>query len=714
MKLKLKMQHDETDCAAACLEMILNYYGKKVSLRELRLNAGTDIQGTSGYGIRLCAEKNGLSCKGFTAPEKSMIMQIPFPAIFHIKENGMEHYVVVQKIKKQIIYIFDPAKGIIKQKLTDFFKRWSGIFFLCSPNKTFTKNLDESKSLFKFLYLLKPYKSLLYKILFSSIILSLFGIFISFYFRFLIDEVLYSEIKSTLNLSSICYLIILIFQTILFYCRNQISIFLSAKLDVTLICEFFNHLLRLPLSFFTKRKTGEILSRVRDTDTIRNTLSSTTVNIIVDSVMILFGGFFMFKMGSTLLYIAIIPVLISSLIVCLCAKTFKKLIQNRAIAEANKNASMYESINGIATIKALSTETNAFRRNEMNFVDSANQTIKLDSFANINMTIQNFITSIGTLLIYWIGSYKIFSGAITLGQLISFTTLSNFFLSPLSRLLTMQPNLQETFVAAERLNDIFKIEEETTDKQATQIPEKLKNEITFSNISFGYSTRDKAIENINFKINKGEKIAFVGMSGSGKSTLLKLLMKFYKADTGNIYFDNTDISLLKTDEYRNLFGYVPQESLLFSGTIAENIAWGSDSFTPEQIIEAAKKANALDFILSLPDKFGTIVGENGTTLSGGQRQRICLARILMRNPELIILDEATASLDSISEKAIMDTVNKMKNITLIMVAHRLSTICHCDKIYVMDNGKIIESGNHEQLIKKNGKYKELWRAQYEQ
>lgn len=713
MHLKIQLQHDESDCAAACIAMILEYYGRTVNIRKLRTAAGTDTLGTSGVGIVTCAEKYGLSCKGFACPDKNMLKDIPFPAIFHMRKDSIEHYVVVDSIRKDIVKIFDPAEGIIKMPLSEFIEWWTGVFFLSSPLETFKKEKEDKTPLVKFLTLLKPHKLLLSKIITTSCLLTLFGIMISFYFRFLIDEVLYSEVKATLNICSICYLLVLIFQGILSFCRSQITLYLSTKIDVALVCDFFCHLLKLPLSFFTARKTGEVLSRIRDTETIRYTISSTTVSVMMDSIMIVLGSVFLFKMGSSLLYLSMIPIIISAIIVWIIAKPFKRMIKARAMAEADKNASMYETINGISTIKALSTEKNAFHRNEIKIVESIKENVKLETFININSAVQVFISSCGTLLIYWVGSYKIFNGEMTLGQLISFITLSGFFLGPLSRLLTMQPNLQEAFVAAERLSDIMDISEESADEENAEEIDTLKEKIEFKNIAFSYGTRGRAVDEINFCIEKGKKIAFVGKSGSGKSTLLKLLMKFYSGDEGSIFIDGKDIDSLKTESYRNLIGYVPQESLLFSGTIAENIAWGMDYANTEMIIAAAKAAQAYDFIMNLPDKFRTIVGEHGATLSGGERQRIALARILMRNPEIIILDEATASLDSISEKAIMDTVNNLRDRTIIMVAHRLSTVCDCDKIFVLDKGKIVESGNHHELIKNNGKYKELWSAQYE-
>lgn len=712
MKLKLQLQHDETDCASACIKMILNYFGKKSYIRDLRISAGTNTKGTTGYGVIQSAKANGLNCKGFSAPDKTIINTIPCPAIFHITQEFGKHYVVAKKITKSSIILYDPAEGIKKLSLSDFFSIWTGVFFLCKPEENFSLNKDKDSPFSPYLYLLSKNKNNLIKIIISSLILCLVGIFFAFYFRFLIDEVLYSQVKSTLHLISFCYLILLIFQTVLSFIRNQLSLIMGVKINLSLVCEFYNHILKLPLSFFTNRKTGEIVSRIRDTDNLRKVLSSTTVSIFIDSVMIVFGAIFMLLNGGKLILAAILPVLIASVVALLFSKPLKTKIKNLTISEANKTACLYETINGISTIKALSTEEAAFRKNEILNVNTVYNRISLESLSNFNCTLQGFISGVGTLLIYWIGCLRIINGQLSLGQLISFVTLSSFFLGPLARLLTMQPNIQEAIISAQRLNDIFCTKQECFEEENNLAPEGFLEKISFSNVNFNYENKEQILKDINFEIKKGEKIGIVGCSGSGKSTLIKLLLKFYKATSGNIEIDGTNINYLKTKEYRNLFGYVPQETLLFSGTIAENIAWGLDSFTPSMIHKAAKEAHILDFIESLPQGFKTLIGENGANLSGGEKQRIALARILIRNPEILILDEATANLDSICEKSIINAVEKLSDKTIITIAHKLSTICHCDKIFVMDKGQIIESGTHEELMNKKSKYKNLWESQY--
>lgn len=713
-KIKSILQHDESDCGCACIASILYFYGKTVSINKIREEAGTDKVGTSGLGIIKASEKFGLSCKGIIATDKTKITTFPMPAIFHLKWDGHEHYVVVYKIKKNKIYINDPAIGLTKEKFDDFIKKWSGVVFLLHPNLNFEKGSDKQEIFLRFISLLKPYKKYIVETFLASVLLSLFGIFMSLYFRFLIDEVLYAQLESTLNLCSICYLIVIILQVFLTYCRSQLLTYMGAKIEVGLVSDFYLHLLKLPLDFFSKRKTGEVLSRLNDASTIKNAISSTLLSVAIDAVMIIVGAFFMIKMGSFLLLISIIPVIISAIIVYILKNPFKKLIKEQAAVEAEKNASMYESINGISTIKGLATEEEAFYRTENKIVESAQKNLKLRKLGNFQNGVQSFVSLCGTLSIYWVGSYMIFKNRMTLGQLISFTTLSGYFLGPLSRLLTMQSYWQEVFVSAERLSEVLDVNEENESNKNCYDVENLIGDIEYKNVCFSYGTRGRAIDNVSLKIPKGKKVAFVGMSGSGKSTLLKLFMKFYDYEEGSILIDGKEIKNFTNDSYRSRIGYVPQESLLFSGTIKENISWGCYDSNPLKILKSALDSQSFPFIDLLPDKFNTIVGEHGATLSGGERQRIALARILMRNPDMIILDEATASLDSISEQKIMETIyKKIKDKTVIMVAHRLSTIKNCDCIFVFEKGKLVEQGSHDSLLKKKGNYFNLWRAQNE-
>lgn len=713
-KIKTVLQQGTSDCGCACIATILQYYGKSVALRKISEIAGTDRNGTSGVGIIKAMEYYGFSSTGILVNDKNKISSMPFPFIVQFKCENYEHYVVPYGVKKGFVYYCDPAKGDTKCSIEEFNNKWSGIAFLIHPTSRFEKG-KESKGVFsRFFILLKPYKKYLIETFIASFFLSCFGIMMALYFRFLIDEVLYTQIEATLNLCSVCYLIVVLMQVILNLCRNQILNFLGAKIDVCLISDFYLHLLKLPLDFFTKRKTGEILSRINDANVIRNAISTTLLSIVMDSLMVLLGGFFMLKMGSVLLPISIIPVVISSLVVFLLKKPFKTKINIQSIYEAEKNASMYEMINGISTIKGLATENKAFMRIESKIVEAEYKKLDLTRLANIQNALQTFISSCGTLSIYWIGSSMIFKNQITLGQLICFTTLSGYFLGPLSHLLTMQSYWQEVYVSAERLSTILDLKEED-DLQTKLIDiDCIKGDIEFKDVCFSYGTRGRAINGVSFKIPEGKKVAFVGLSGSGKSTLIKLLMKFYKIDEGQIKINNKDIYNYSNDSYRSRFGYVPQQSLLFSGTIRENICWGSVGVTNQQIEDAADAAQISDFINLLPDKYDTVVGEQGATLSGGERQRIALARILLRNPDVIILDEATASLDSISEKKIMDTIYRnIRNRTVIMVAHRLSTICNCDCIFVFEHGQLVEKGNHETLLSMDGKYSKMWKAQNE-
>lgn len=703
-------QHDESDCGVACLASLLLYYGKYVSLRSIREHCGTDREGTSGYGIVKGAEHFGLFCKCALSKEKEL-SDLPLPSIF-LLHSKIDHYIVVYKITERFVFATDPDLGERKIPLAEFKELWTGVFFILYPKTEFKKGGEKTRLVSYFFELIKPHKKIMVYTIISSLMLSLFGIVTSFYFRFLIDEVLYSEAKSTLNVCTACYLLIIIFKAVISFCRSQIILYLGRKLDISLSGGFFSHLLRLPLEFFSSRKTGEILSRINDAATVRDAVSSTTLSLIIDSFMILMGGAVLVKTGGILLFVAIAPIVLSSVIVYLLSKSFQRQIKYRAILEVEKNGCMYESINGIATIKALSTENETFERVEEKILETTYASLRLGKMGNRQKSILDFISGAGTLALYWLGSLLIFDGKITLGQLISFVTLSGFFLNPLHRLLTMQLYLQEVGVSADRLFDVMETEEETEDKDEPKTLPDLSGNIKFENVSFAYGTRGKTLDGINLEIEGGSSVAFVGMSGSGKSTLLKLLMKFYKCSDGKITIGDTDIECLSTRKYRERIGYVPQESFLFSGTVKENISWGSSDGSLEKIERCAKDSMSEEFINKFPDKYNTYIGEGGTNLSGGERQRLSLTRVLMRNPQILLLDEATASLDGISERAITDAVfRRTEGTTKIIVAHRLSTVKDCDRIFVFDKGRLVESGTHDVLLAAKNIYYNLWSAQ---
>jgi len=714
MKKRLILQHDQTDCGAACLASICRYYSKKIPISRIRYFAGTDSEGTSGMGILKAAKNLGFLAKGAKSSDKESLKDLPFPLIAHIEQEYMDHYVVVYKTSKKHVWLGDPAFGYDKISWTEFRERWSGIFFVMIPDDSFAQT-KETKGLFeRFLYLLKPHKSLLREVFLASIILTLLGVVGAFYYRFLIDEVLSSGLPEALLVMSIGMLMLIFFQVILEFSRNQLIVNMANKIDAVLILEYFNHVLKLPMEFFSKRKTGEILSRLGDTATIRQAISGTTLTILIDTLMLVIGGMFLFLFSTKLVVVAVLPVILSTILVWVYARPYRKMLKNKAIVDAEKHSTFVESINGIATIKALSTEETAFTKAEKHVVNSIERGLNISFWGNLQSAIQNFLTRGGNLSVFWAGSYFILQGEMSLGELISFNTLLGYFIGPLGRLITIQPKLQEALVASDRLGEILDMPNEDVLHQGKASLGHVRGEIQVKNLFFSYGPRGYTLNDLSMTIPAGQKVAIVGPSGSGKTTLTKLLMKYFPWEKGDIYLDDQHILDVATEDIRNSIGYVPQDILLFSGTIAENIAFGMPQATPQEIIKASIAAQAHGFISKLADRYGTYVGERGATLSGGERQRIALARVILRQPRILILDEATSSLDSITERAIMDTVYSVsRNITTIIVAHRLSTIKSCDKILVIKDGALVEEGDHTFLYDMGGEYKKLWDSQNE-
>ncbi|TWI75457.1 ATP-binding cassette subfamily B protein [Treponema putidum] len=496
--------------------------------------------------------------------------------------------------------------------------------------------------------------------------------------------------------------------------RNQLLNIMGFKIDNALMQSYFSHLLKLPMNFFSNRKTGELISRMYDSATIRDIVSSTSLSVAMDAVMIVFGIIFLFMLGSNLAFVALVPVVIGAIGVLLFAKPYEKKMKERAIAEASKQSCMVELITGIETIKSIASEDIANDKAEFVLVEATRKNIEIASMVNFQNVFQMFVYKCGSLAVYWIGGLAILKGKMSLGQLISFVILSGYFLDPLSRLLTLQPLLQEAKTAAERLSEIFEEAPEIDEENEVEkiVPDKILGAIEVKNVSFSYGARGQTLKDVSLKIHSGSKVAFVGESGSGKSTLAKLLVKLYKPDAGEILLDGKNIEDYDTKVLRKKIGYIQQDSLLFSGSIANNIRESNPSARMSDVFLASSIAGADRFITHLAERFSTIVGERGTSLSGGEKQRIAIARTILKKPQILILDEATSGLDSVTEHDVMKNINDIaKNQTHVIISHKLATTKDCDEIFVFDKGEIVEHGTHEELLKQEDFYYNLWNMQ---
>ena len=708
-------QHDYKDCGCACLATICKTYGLKYPISKIREVAGTDKDGTSALGVIKAAEKLGFSAKGVKANKpEDIFSEIPIPAIAHVViDNTMLHYVVIHKISEKEIIVADPAKGIVKYKPIEFFNIWTGVLIILTPTSDFKKG-NEVKGVFtRFFNLLKPQKGLLINIFLASILITVFGIIGSFYFKFLLDDIVPNNLKQSLTIFSIGFIVLAIFKIIMEAFRTQLLIHLGQKLDIPLMLGYYEHVINLPMNFFGTREVGEVISRFNDASNIRQAISGVALTMMIDVFMVLIGGGILYSQSPSLFGLTIIPLVLYGIIVYSFKSSIEKV--NRETMEKNSKLTSYliESLNGIETIKAFNSEREVNLETEKRFIKLIKAIFKNERINNIQVTFKRLVESIFAIIVLWIGSTQVLNGSISFGELLTFNALLAYFLDPIENIINLQPTVQTALVAAERLSEILDLELEKSEQEDKKIkPQSLKGNIEFKNVDFRYGTRNLILKNINMTIKKGERIALVGESGSGKTTLAKLLLNFYQCENGEILVNNYNLLDINVEALRDKIAYISQETFLFNGTILENLMLGNPYLTYEEVIEACEKAQIHDFINSLPLRYNTLVEENGSNFSGGQKQRLSIARAILRKPEILIMDEATSNLDSITEKAIERTIHEFsEGMTTIIIAHRLSTIMRCDNIYILEKGEIKERGNHKDLLDNKGRYYKLWKEQ---
>ncbi|ADL50586.1 peptidase domain-containing ABC transporter [Clostridium cellulovorans] len=708
-------QNDIKDCGAACLATISKQYGLKIPISKIRETAGTDMKGTSAYGLIKAAETLGFTAKGVKASKpEDIFSEYPKPAIAHVIIDGsLLHYVVIHKVTEKEILIADPAKGMVKYTPEDFFKIWTGVLILMVPSPKFEKG-DETKGLFqRFWGLIRVQKNLLINIFIASMLITILGIVGSFYFKFLIDDILPNNLDSSLMVISLAMIGLIIFRIITEFFRSLLLMHMSQNIDIPLLLGYYNHVIDLPMNFFGTRKVGEIISRFNDAGKIRDAISQATLTMMIDTVMAIAGGVILYMQSPKLFWICFIPIVLYMVLVFVFKKSLEDI--NRKVMEDNAMLTSYlvEGIEGIETVKAYNGEKKVNLETEKKFIKLIKSIFKHGYINNLQGTLKNTVKGIFGICILWMGAYLALKGEITVGELISFNALLAYFIEPIERMINLQPELQSAMVAADRLGEILDLEKEKAVNEDKKVnPSTLLGDIVLKNVDFRYGTRQLVLKNINMNIKKGQKVALVGESGSGKTTIAKLLMNFYGVEKGEVIINNYNIKDINLEALRDKISYISQDSFFFSGTIKENMEFANCDATFEEIIEACKMTHIHEFINDIPTRYETMLEEKGSNLSGGQRQRLAIARALLKKPEILIMDEATSNLDSITEKAIEKTIETCtENVTTIIIAHRLSTIMKCDKIYVMEKGEVIEVGTHKELLSKKGYYYNLWSGQ---
>ncbi len=713
--LKIK-QHDATDCGAACLASISAHFGLRYPISRIRQYAFTNKKGTNILGLVEAANRLGFKAKGVRANAESLKI-IPKPAIAHvIVKETLQHFVVICKVAKKSITIMDPSDGQLhKINQEAFLKEWSGVLVLMEPEENFkTGNMKQSIAS-KFLALLAPHKSMMFQAIFGAFIYSILGLSTALYVGKITDYVLIDKNVNLLNLMGIIMILITVLRTFIGSMKSILALKTGQRIDAALILGYYKHILTLPQQFFDTMRVGEIISRVNDAVKIRNFINNVSLDLVVNIMILFFSACLMFLYSWKLAVVTLLSAPLFFVIYWSFNRLNRKYQRKIMESGAELETQLVESLNSISTIKRFGIEEYANINTENRFVHLLRNTYRSIYGSILTQGGIQFISTGITVAVLWIGSNLVIKQELTPGTLMVFYSLIGYLLSPIDSLIKSNQTIQDALIAADRLFQIMDLEQEENNEKIVIEPEMI-GDITFENVSFRYGSRKQVFEALNLKIEKGKTTAVIGESGSGKTTLISILQHIYPIQSGNVRIGSYDISQISNDSLRKVVGTVPQEIELFAGTIIENIALGDFQPDIKKIADLIEQLGLKNFIEKLPNGYLTYIGEHGASLSGGERQRIAIARALYKEPDILIFDEATSSLDSISERYVKQTLNMLakQGKTIIVIAHRLSTVKNADKIVVLNKGAVAESGNHKELCETSGIYSKLWNEQFNQ
>lgn len=720
------IQPDAKDCGPTCLRIISKHYGKSIPLQEIRTLSETTREGSGLLGLSNAAESLGFRSLGVKIDFHTLVEDVPMPCIVHWNKN---HYVVVYQINQsQKVYISDPSYGLISYSKEEFIKHWigenacenteEGIALILETSPNFSKNdfgEEEKKTSFAFLskYLLK-YKSLVVQLAIGLLAGSVLSLIFPFLTQSIVDVGIQNQDINFIYLVLLAQVMLFMGKTGIEIIRSWILLHLSTRINISIISDFFIKLMRLPIGFFDTRMTGDIMQRINDHHRIEQLLTNSSlntlfslVNLIIFSVVLLLYDYrlFVVYLLGAILYVAWISFFLGK----------RKELDYKMFSNVAQEQSMViELINGMQEIKMHNAEKQKRWGWEFLQVKLFKIKIKSLSLEQWQSVGGGFINQIKDILVSFLAAKLVLSGNLTLGMMLSVQYIIGQLNSPLLQLIDFIKQSQDAKIAMERLGEIHdkKDEETTHEHYVAEIP---KKDIALQHVSFRYTGADSLVfQDLNLVIPYQKTTAIVGASGSGKTTLLKLLTKFYEPEKGDIKLGSADLKNISPSFWRNHCGVVMQESYVFNDTIANNITIGEDLINKEKLRKAVEIANIKEFIEDLPLSYNTEIGNEGIGLSGGQKQRLFIARAVYKSPEYIFFDEATSALDANNEKVIIENLAQFfKGKTAIVIAHRLSTVKHADKIVVLDKGTVVEEGNHNELVAKKGAYYRLIKNQLE-
>jgi ABC-type bacteriocin transporter len=705
-------QSDQSDCGAAALATIALHHRRPLGVHQLRELAGTDRVGTNLLGLVGAAEKLGFSARGVKGLYEALPLA-PLPAIVHTRTpEGMGHFVVLHQVTKAGVVVADPGRGVQKLSREQFCQRWTGHVLLVVPEGKPPAAAGPVAPWRRFLGLLGLHRPVLLEAALCALIMTVLGVATSYYVQHLVDSVLVRNETRLLNALGVGMVLVIAFRTLFGLLREYLLAHVSRKIDLALIAGYARHVLRMPMRFFEMRRVGEILSRVQDAAKVREAVGSTATTAVVDGslVVLLSALLWIYDMQLALVASAFIPLLLGSVLVHHPA--VKRLSREAMEASSQVSAHLIEDINGVETIKAQGAERFRSEMGESRLVELLHGVFALQKLGMSMNAVSLFITALASVVVLWYGGHRVMAGALTIGQLMFFYSLLGYLLSPLERLAGLNLKIQDALVAVDRLYQVLDLPTEPLGEANKARLEAIREGIWFRDISFHYGCRANVLEGLKLYIPAGRTVAVVGESGSGKSTLLKLLLGFHTPTAGSLLIDGVDIRDCELGSLRGRIGLVSQEPFVFNGTLYENVIVGQSDVTQADVARAIRAAGLEEFVNSLPERYETVLGERGVNMSGGQRQRLAIARALVRAPEVLVFDEATSHLDTATERAIQENLRTvLAGKTVLLIAHRLSTVKEADRICVLHQGRVVEQGTHRELLALGGRYAALWRAQ---